>query len=392
MPKPPTPATHARYWDCDDIEPRIVHVLERKLKVRESGSYSARSNAEVTGQLHRLLGAAGLTGIEISELSRMTGGASKEQFAFTLVHDDAAGPERLVLRMDPSMGIVETCRGREAQILNAFAGVVPVPPVRFVDADGEHLGQPGLVTGFVSGVTAPSDIDAQGVSGVGTRFDHWIPKLAPQFIGNLARIHAFDWQSADLDYFAAPAAGTTQAAMRQVNWWARVWEQDSLEGIPLVTLTERWLRDNAPVCAEPVVVHGDYRIGNFMFVEPSGDFSAVLDWELAHIGDYHEDLAWPLLRLLCTFREDGEMLVSGLLTREEYFSRYSAATGRTIDHDVIRYYEILAAWKCVVINNATGGYAARHSQSHQDLVLTWLGCSTAVFLDQIQQLLQQVNA
>lgn len=392
MPATPPPDARAEYWDRDDIEPRIRHVLERKLKVRDSGPYSARTNTQVTEQLQRLLESTGLSGIVISDLSRMTGGASKEQFAFTLVHDDATAPERLVLRMDPSMGIVETCRGREAQILQAFAGIVPVPPVRFVDADGEYLGQPGLVTAFVDGVTAPSDIDAQSVSGVGTRFDHWIPKLSPQFVGNLARIHAFDWQHAALDYFSAPAAGTTQAALRQVNWWARVWEQDALEAIPLVTLTERWLRDNAPVCAEPVVVHGDYRIGNFMFVEPSGDFSAVLDWELAHIGDYHEDLAWPLLRLLCTFRDDGEMLVSGLLTREEFFDQYRTATGRTIDYDVIRYYEILAAWKCVVINNATGGYAARHSQSHQDLVLTWLGCSTAVFLDQIRELLQEARA
>ena len=386
------PAAGTSYWNRDDIEPRIVHVLERKLKVRERGSYSARTNVEVTEQLHALLGNAGLTGIGISELSRMTGGASKEQFAFTLTHDAAPAPERLVLRMDPSMGIVETCRGREAQILQAFAGVVPVPPVRFVDADGEHLGQPGLVTAFVAGVTAPSDIDAQGVSGVGTRFDHWIPKLSPQFVGNLARIHAFDWRNAELDYFAAPTPGTTQAALRQVNWWARVWEQDSLESIPLMALTERWLRDNAPVCAEPVVVHGDYRIGNFMFAEPSGDFTAVLDWELAHIGDYHEDLAWPLLRLLCTFRDDGEMLVSGLLTREDFFNQYRAATGRDINPDTIRYYEILAAWKCAVINNATGGYAAHRSQSHQDLVLTWLGCSTAVFLDQIRQLLREVDA
>lgn len=392
MPPAPPPENRAEHWDRDDIEPRIAHVLERKLKVRQTGSYSARTNAQVTEQLLRLLKSAGLTGIVITDLSRMTGGASKEQFAFTLVHDDAATPERLVLRMDPSMGIVETCRGREAQILQAFAGVVPVPPVRFVDADGEYLGQPGLVTAFVDGVTAPSDIDARGVSGVGTRFDHWIPKLSPQFVGNLVRIHAFDWQHAALDDFSAPAPGTTQAALRQVNWWARVWEQDSLEAIPLVTLTERWLRDNAPVCAEPVVVHGDYRIGNFMFVEPGGEFSAVLDWELAHIGDYHEDLAWPLLRLLCTFRDDGEMLVSGLLTREEFFAQYRAASGRTIDEDVIRYYEILAAWKCAVINNATAGYAARHGQSHQDLVLTWLGCSTAVFLEQIRQLLQEADA
>ena len=386
------PSLPTAAWHSEDIESRIAHVLARKMARRGQGGYSARSVAEVTAQLDALFAHEGLREVRISALTRMTGGASKEQFAFTLQHADAAAPERLVLRMDPWMGIVETCRGREAQMLKAFAGVVPVPTLRFVDADGLYLGQPGLITRWVSGNTAPTDIAAEAVTGVGIRFEHWIARLAPQFVANLARIHALDWRRAELAYFDAPAPGTPQAALRQVNWWSRVWQQDLVEADPLVTAVGRWLRENAPVCERPVVVHGDYRIGNFMFVEPSGEFSAVLDWELAHLGDFHEDLAWSVQRLFGTPRADGELLISGLMPRDEFFQRYAEAAGVKINLDTIRYYEILNAWKCIIINNSSACRAARESQSHQDLVLTWMAFGSAVFMAQLDELFSGINA
>ncbi|MGB1880624.1 MAG: phosphotransferase family protein [Gammaproteobacteria bacterium] len=385
-------SVQAPRWDRDDLEPRIAHVLSRKMQRREQGGYSARTDEQVTRQLEDLFRASGLRDIRISQLARMTGGASKEQFAFTLEHGEASAPERMVLRMDPWMGIVETCRGREAELLQTYAGIVPVPPLRFVDADGEHLGAPGLITALVPGATAPTDVDTAAVSGIGIRFAHWIPKLAPQFVDNLAQIHLHDWQADGLSYFEAPQAGTTQAAQRQVNWWSRVWREDLVEPDPLATFVERWLREHAPVCARPVMVHGDYRIGNFMFVEPSGAFSAVLDWELAHPGDFHEDLAWCVQRLFSTPGTDGEPLICGLLPRAEFLSRYADATGFTVDPSIVRYYEILSAWKCIVINNATACCAARESQSHQDIVLTWLSFSTAVFRDEIVRLIREAEA
>ncbi len=384
-----TPTGHGARWDRTDLERRVAYVFERKMRVRaERGPYSARTNAEVIQQLQRLFAAEGFGGVKITGVARMTGGASKEQFAFTLVHEGSASPERLVLRMDPTMGVVETCRGREAQVLAALAGSVPVPPVRFVDADGIHLGQPGLITSFVPGVTKPSDAAIQAVSGVGINFGRWASILAPQFVDNLARLHRFDWRSAHLPDFDAPAPGTTQAPLRQVNWWARVWEQDLVESLPVITLAERWLRENAPVCADPVLIHGDYRVGNFMFEEPSGRISAILDWELAHIGDFHDDLAWSLQKLFLRRDEHGESLVCSLLPRDEYLARYTAATGNKIDPDVLHYYEVLNAWKCAVLALSTGCFAARAGQSHQDLVLTWVALTGPVFMDQIVELIR----
>lgn len=376
-------------WDRDDLEPRIATVLDRTLRVREArGPYFARTIAQATAQLERLFAAEGFRGVRITDLARMTGGASKEQFAFTLFHDGIDEPERLVLRMDPTMSAVETCRGREAQVLAALDGVIPVPPMRYVDAEGVYLGQPGLITAFVNGTTKPTNLTVQAVSGVGIRFGDYAPTLATQFVRNLATLHQFDWRTASLPDFSPPAAGTAQAAIWQVNWWARVWRQDLVEPQPLLTLAERWLRENAPICDEPVLTHGDYRAGNFMFEEPSGRMTAILDWELAHIGDFHDDLAWSMQKLFSR-RENGEILVSGLLSHRDYLAQYAAATGRSVNLKTLRYYRVLNAWKCAVLELSTACLAARRGQSHQDLVLTWIPLTAPVFMDQLAEFLKE---
>ena len=378
----------AECWERSDIEPRVGEILDRKLRCRGTGPYAAKTNAQVISMLEKVFKTRGLDEVRIGEISRMAGGASKEQFSFLLKHAGDPQGERLVLRMDPLESIAQTCRGREAQIQSAMHGVVPVAPVVYVDAEGIELGQPGLITRFVHGVTKPSDISSTSVSGIGARYGAWARKLAPQFVEFLARIHGFDWRSRELSYFSAPTAGTTQAALRQVNWWSRVWWEDLVEPVPMVTLAERWLRENAPICDCPVVVHGDYRIGNFMFEEPSGRFTAVLDWELAHIGDFHEDIAWVTQRLFGSRGEDGEFLVCGLLPRQEFIEQYEARSGNRVDRDRLRYYEVLNAYKCAVMALGAAMRTALHGNNHQDLVLTWLGSAGAVHLDQIITLLK----
>ncbi len=371
------------------VEPRVAEVLDRKLVNRPTGPYAARTDVEVEAALHRLMAAEGLKDVLIGGLKRLAGGASKEQFAFTLSHGGASGSERMVLRMDPLESIAETCRLREAQVLRAMQGIVPVPAVRFVDPEGVHLGQPGAITSFVEGVTKPTAISATGVSGIGLRYGIWADLLAPQFVENLVAIHNADLQAMDLSSFAKPAAGTREAALFQVGWWARVWHEDHSESVPIVTLTERWLRENAPVCAAPCLVHADYRIGNFMFEEPSGRFVAVLDWELAHVGDFHEDLAWVVQRLFGTIEDDGTFMVCGLLPREKFLAQYQALSGRTVDPATLHYYEVLNAWKCSVLNQGPAVRAAMAGNNHQDLLLTWLSGSSAVFHAQLVDLLKE---
>lgn len=371
------------------IETRLQRLLARKRARRGSPPYETKNEAEVEAALRALFTAEGLQEVRIGGLRRLAGGASKEQFAFELRHAGQSRPERLVLRMDPREGVVETCRLREAQMLLAIAGVVPVPEVRFVDADGDYLGQPGMITSFVAGVTKPTEDKAAAVSGLGSSYGSWVDKLAPQFLKYLIAIHDFTPSStAQLDSFDIPAAGTRDAALWQVDFWGQVRRDDLIEPVPMLSYTESWLRERAPVCARACVVHGDYRIGNFMFEEPSGRFTAVLDWELVHFGDFHEDLAWLTQKLLMTPGADGRPLVSGLLPREEFLQQYQALSGRVIDAEKLRYYEVLNTWKCAVMNLCSGPLAARHAANHQDLLLSWLPPVGPVCLAQTIELIK----
>ncbi|CAN5192009.1 phosphotransferase family protein [soil metagenome] len=376
-------------WDRSEMESRIRHILERTVRLRATGPYRPKSDAQVTAMLTGFFAAKGLEEIAISDVERMSGGASKEQFAFTLHHRASAHPERLVLRMDPLEAIAQTCRGREGEIQRIMGHHMPVAPVRWFDADGDLLGQPAVILEFVRGVTQPSEGGAAGVSGMGGRLGSLIDRLAPQYIDALAKTHRFDWSRAHLRYFDAPRANSNQAAIWQVNWWSQVWWDCLVEPVPVVTLAERWLREHAPMCDTPMLVHGDLRMGNFMFEEPSGQFTAVLDWELAHIGDFHEDIAWTMQKLFGAWGDDGRFLVSGLLTREDFITRYQMASGNRIDPVRLHYYEVLNAYKCAVMDLGQAMRASVASNNHQEVVLTWLGSAGAVFLNDIIQLIRR---
>ncbi|WP_188062321.1 phosphotransferase family protein [Sphingobium sp. KCTC 72723] len=377
-------------WDRDDMEPRIRDILDRTVRDRINGPYAAKTEAQVVAMLENYFAVTeGLEDIAISDVARMAGGASKEQFAFIIRHRGDATGEKLVLRMDPLEAIAQTCRGREAQVHVAFADILPVASVRSVDANGDILGQPAIILGFVNGVTEPTQGTGHGVSGIGTRYDEWAAKLTPQFIDALAQVHRFDWRAADLADFAAPEPGTRQAAIWQVNWWSQVWWDGVVQPVAMVTYAERWLRENAPICDQPVMCHSDLRLGNFMFEEPSGKFTAVLDWELAHIGDFHEDIAWAIQRLFGTWTDDGIFLVCGLIARDEFLRAYEIASGNRIDPVKLRYYEVLNAYKCAVIDLGQAMRAATESNNHQDIILTWLGSAGAVFLEQLVTLIRE---
>ncbi|MFM2100128.1 MAG: hypothetical protein RLZZ366_1667, partial [Pseudomonadota bacterium] len=231
-----------------DFEPYLVAMLDKKHARQGKSGYKPRAALDVTERLGHLLSAHGVAG-KAQNVRRMGGGASKEQFLFDLVDPATSKTEKLVLRMDPLEGIIETCRTREAQLLEVIAGTVPAPPVAFVDGDGTHMGQPAMITGFVRGDTKPRDATA-GPSGVGIVIGERASSvLMPQYLDNLVAIHCFDFAGADLSTYAVPEGGTTQAALWQLNFWERVLEDDEVDPSPLLAYTACWLREHAPVCA-----------------------------------------------------------------------------------------------------------------------------------------------
>ncbi len=288
----------SRGADRADQDPFLSDMLDRRRERIASGPYHPISVTAIGEKLQHLFAAHGKPHARAKDVRRMAGGASKEQFVFVYVDDTARVREKLVLRMDPTDGVLETSRVRECEVIEAVSAIVPVPEIRFRDLTGQWLGGTGMVATFVNGVTKPSDA-ASGVTGLGTGFSlAWREKLAPQFIELLVRIHGIDFRKADLAHFGVPDANPLQAALWRVNHWARVWREDAREPLPIFALVESWLRENLPTCDELALLHGDYRTGNYLFDEATAGITCVLDWEIAHIGDFHEDLAWSLVRAM----------------------------------------------------------------------------------------------
>lgn len=369
-----------------DMEPTHAALIERRVATRGLPPYPARSTEEVGRALERFF-AAERPNSTVGDIRRMGGGASKEQFLFTLSGPDAT-TRKYVLRMDPRAAITQTDRRREYEVLRAVQGLVPAPLPVWLDPDGERFGQPAVIMEFVGGVTKPSDSSLK-VSGLGTNLGERLRgALRDQFLDHLVALHAFDWRRAELPSYASPDADPKQAARWSLNYWKALWDVDRIEDRPIVSLATQWLTDALPDCEELVLTHGDYRTGNYLFDEESGRITALLDWELARVGDFHEDLAWVLMQVFGTF-ENGEFRASDLFGREELIRAYEERSGRTVNRRTLHYYDVMSSWKTYIIVAANGLAAARAQHNHQDVLLTFLASVGPLFADDLCRLLSQ---
>jgi aminoglycoside phosphotransferase (APT) family kinase protein len=252
---------------------------------------------------------------EPSALERLTGGATMESWRFE------AGGSAYVLRRAPSLEFME---GRpfghdaEAAIIRAaFAKGVTAPEVV-----AELVPQDGIGSGFVMralpGTPNPKHIlemaDASG--------------LLKQAARDLARIHSIE--RGDVPQ-AVPVMDYREAIAG-----LRAQFEETGGDRPIIALGLKWMEDNCPDPAEPVLVHGDYRLGNLLAQD--SQLTGVLDWELAHFGDRHEDLAFGCMAVWRFARYDRPAL--GLGSLEEYFAAYEAESGERVDHKRFRYWLI----------------------------------------------------
>jgi aminoglycoside phosphotransferase (APT) family kinase protein len=130
---------------------------------------------------------------------------------------------------------------------------------------------------------------------------------------------------------------------------------------PTFELAFRWLAECRPPPAGEAIVHGDFRLGN-VIVDDHG-LAAVLDWELAHVGDPMEDLGWLCVK---AWRFGGRAPVAGLGQYDDLFDAYGEASGRPVDPEVVRWWEVLGTLKwgimCIMQANA---HLSGASRSHE---------------------------
>ena len=368
----------------DQFEPFLVELLDRKYARQGKRRYVPRNAAEVAERLDAFLQAQGETR-RTRNVRRMGGGASKEQFCFDLESADGSS-DLMVLRMDPLEGIVETSRAREAEVLDAIQGTVPAPRIAWVDPQGAYMGQPAMIAHFIGGVTKPTK-GSGGPSGLGIRFDSEVGEaLTPQYVGNLAAVHALDLANLNLPSFDMPRAGT-ETALWQLNYWSRVLADDGIDASPILNYAQYWLRQNLPVCERPVLLHGDYRLGNFMYDEDSLQMTAILDWELSHIGDYHEDVSYSLEPLFCSKDAEGNYLISSMMSVDRFLHLYTEMSGNVIDPATLHWYRVLNCYKLAVMNLSSGIRAARDGTNHQCAFLAFLSASGTAIAASLAKLL-----
>lgn len=154
--------------------------------------------------------------------------------------------------------------------------------------------------------------------------------LLEDFVSALVRLHAVDAREAREVGFS-PLDGPTGAASARVAVWDGMFRHVRRPS-PLVRFALRWLRDHAPETAGPhVICHGDVGPGNFLF--EGNRVTKLVDWELAHLGDYHDDLGMLSLRAF-QLRSMGDL--NGML------ALYSRLSGRPVDGWKVRYYRAVA--------------------------------------------------
>ena len=277
-----------------------------------------------------------LGGATIADLSRLTGGASRETWKFR------ADLRPLILQRQRA-GDIRNMATEFAVLRAAHAGGVPVPEVIAASADTTDLGAAYMVLSHVDGETIARKI-LRDEAFVATR-----ACLTGDLALALARLHAID-----------PAASPELQRTDQVLQYREVLDVLGYPH-PAFELAFRWLERNRPPVGRACVVHGDFRLGNIM-VGPDG-LRAVLDWELAHIGDPMEDLGWLCVK---AWRFGSPKPVAGVGEYEELFRAYGEATGIAVDADVVRWWEVLGTLKwgimCIV---QTQSHIAGITRSHE---------------------------
>jgi aminoglycoside phosphotransferase (APT) family kinase protein len=318
--------------------------------------------------------------IEVGPLQRYTVGFSWLTFGFAAKWSEGgARVERdLILRLGPPSGIFAPYRARpEFLTLQSLAGSgVPVPRAYWWCDDVAVLGAPFFVCEFVMG-DAPVPWTADG----GAAFDEATRRnLGDQFIAALAALHNFAWRNAAVAGIGG-ATDPAQTAPAQIDFWERRMRQWSSRRYPMLEWALLWFRAHAPKAQRITVVHGDYRIGNFL--ELDGRISAILDWELVHLGDPMEDLGWICLQ---AWRGRSPYMCH-LFTREELKDKYEALTGAAVDLAVLHYWEAFGTFKLAVMH--LGASFCFETRDFNDLRMAGMGFQMPRMLLQLESVLER---
>ena len=281
------------------------------------------------------------------------------------------GDAEMVLRRPPRPPLPPSAHDvlREARLLRALQDTpARVPLVLAVGEDPQTIGCPFYVMERIEGEVIVTSIPPPLDTPAERR------RISEELIDALVEIHGVDWRAAGLEDFGKP----TGYLERQLRRFVGLWEINKTREIPAVERVGSWLAENMPRSGPATIVHGDFRLGNTIFAaEPPARLAAVLDWEMATIGDPLADLGY--LCMMWTESGDpksgmrealgGVTRREGFPTRDELIAAYEQRTGRSMQD--LRWYTTLALWKSIVFME--GNYKRAVSGTTDDPYLKQFG-------------------
>lgn len=265
--------------------------------------------------------------VAVSNLARVSSvGNARDPWSFDARWRDAV--TRCVMLVK-SAGQLETALRPEFETIASLGGTgVPVPRALWLDDAGEAFGRAFFVTERVRG-TADTRSLRSGAA------DPEVRAVAAELAGAAAALHALD-----AGRFAhLPATTPSTAAAEQLDHWQTLFVRQRMEPHPALVYAVRWLGERLPRARRVGLVHGDLRFGNLL--SSGGHLTALLDWEMTHLGDPVEDLGW-------VYRELWTPAAS--LPFEEFLDRYVEAGGDPVEPDHLRWYQVFSEVKHAVIS------------------------------------------
>ncbi|MDB5397549.1 MAG: putative phosphotransferase [Rhodospirillales bacterium] len=266
--------------------------------------------------------------IKIDNLMPVSGGNARKAWSFDLA-TGGQPTQACIMLMQAGAGQLESDLAAEFKVISALRNSgVPAPQALWIDEDGGSLGAPTIIMERVTGVT---DILALRAPEPAQRNR----AIALAFAEAAAKLHNAD--IGKLGFLGSPTRET--AAAGQIALWEAQFLKHRMEPHPALAFAFQWLKTHKPVAERVSLVHGDYRFGNFLY---DGDrITALLDWEMAHLGDPVEDIAWAYRSLWTP-----EMHLS----LDEFVAHYTVSGGPAVKPDTLLFYRLFGEVKHAVIS------------------------------------------
>ncbi len=256
--------------------------------------------------------------------------------------------EDIIIRREPVSGLLEPYDASvEYRVLRSLSDTeIAVPRAYWYEPDGDVFERPFYVMEKVDGLVHMWSMTKASMD---PNFllipdDEERLSIADDFVSNIAKIHTVDWRRRGLDFLGDPGPGKG-SALSQIEYWEEAISRAGFRNKPSVAYATNWLKDNLVENNRVSLIHGDYRTGNYIVKDKH--IKAILDWEMVHLGDPHDDLSYIVASTWRSARPNH--WVSHLLPLEDFYARYEDASGIKVEKEKIKFYHVLNDYKAVGI-------------------------------------------